>query len=374
MSSAPALGSGTERFAFIHGLRGVAAILVVWSHLSGFWLLTTGRTSALQDAWHRFAVAPLHLYQNGGHLGVVLFFLISGYIITHTSMRESVADFAVKRTMRIFPPLLVALAVCAGMLGVASATDTTLFGVNSGGWQQWLAAPFLLDGFVGDIRVLDVTWTLVIELLFYALTAALIVHTRTKPLKSTWLMTLGWVAISIFTTTVGVPGVNDALPVYVGLLVLGRFIYLGQRGVIALADAAIGSAVALTLFLVFMETGEPGYLVAPGGWRGIEPLVTYAFAVLIFLACMRWAPRRLVAPFAFLGDISYSLYLLHLPIGITVLNLLAKTAVPESLGVIVAVAAALACAWVSYRWVERPSQRLARALRRSSTHEGKAAA
>lgn len=83
----PVAGAARERFAFIHGLRGIAALLVVWSHLSGFWLLEHGKTSALQDLWYQFVARPFTLYQNGGHLGVVLFFLISGYIITHASAR-----------------------------------------------------------------------------------------------------------------------------------------------------------------------------------------------------------------------------------------------------------------------------------------------
>lgn len=190
MSSAPVAAPGRERFGLIHGLGGASALLVVWSHLSGFWLLTTGRTSQLHDARHRFVVAPFHLHQNGGHLGVVLFFFL----------------------------------------------------------------------------------------------------------------------------------------------------------------------------LVFMETGQPGYLVVPGGWKGIEPLVAYVGALLLFLALMRWSPARLLVPFSFLGDISYSLYLLHLPVGIITLNLLAERSVPESASVVAAVAASLGFAWLSYRWVERPSQVLARRL------------
>lgn len=335
-------------------------MLVVWSHLSGFWLLSTGNSSSLQEAWQRWAVRPLHLYQNGGHLGVVLFFLISGYIITHTAMRETVWAFVVKRAMRIFPPLAVATGVAGLLLVVADRTDTTLFGVNGGGVVHWASSLVLLDGFVGDVRALDVTWTLVIELFFYALTAALMQATRRRPLWSTWIMVAAWLAVTWVGVSVNVPGINDTLPVYAGVLIVGRVIYLAQRRIVSGGDAALLSVVAGGSFLLSMETLEHGYLIAPGGWPGIEPLVTYALAAIIFLVGMRWNPMKVVQPLRWLGDISYSLYLLHLPVGLTVLNVLSSEGVNIELATLLAILAALAAATVSYLLVERPSQSLAR--------------
>lgn len=77
-----------EFFQFISLLRGFAALLVVWSHLVGWWLNANKLESPYQYYWENTIVKPFHLYQNGGHLGVVLFFLISGYII----MANSVID------------------------------------------------------------------------------------------------------------------------------------------------------------------------------------------------------------------------------------------------------------------------------------------
>jgi peptidoglycan/LPS O-acetylase OafA/YrhL len=90
--------------------------------------------------------------------------------------------------------------------------------------------------------------------------------------------------------------------------------------------------------------------------------VTYAYAFLVFMLLMRLAPKRTVQPFTFLGDISYSLYLLHLPVGITVLNLLAILGIPESVGSAVAVLVSIGVSWLAYLVIEKPSQRLARRL------------
>lgn len=352
---------------FVHLLRGLASLLVVWSHLSGFWLLENGRSSALQDLWYQLVAQPFHVFQNGGHLGVVLFFLISGYIITHTSLRETRRDFAVKRTLRIFPPLLFATGVAALLLVISSATDTILYGTNSADAWTWIASVFLIDGFVSDTRVLDVTWTLVVELLFYTLTLVAMGLTQRSPVAATWVMTGVWIAIFVASTTLPVLSttINSSLPVYLAFLLAGRAIYLWHSGRAGALTAVILTATHMMLYMVFIETLSPGFLLAPGGWVGLEPVVTYGYALLIFLGCLVWSPSRLWAPFRVLGDISYSLYLLHLPVGITVLNLLDLLGVPESVNTLIAIAVSLVAAYVMYLLIEAPSQRFARRLIRT---------
>lgn len=351
-----------QRFAFIHALRGVAAMLVVWSHLSGLWLLEHQRTSALQDVWQVFVVAPLHIFQNGGHLGVVLFFLISGFIITHTSLRESRREFAVKRSMRIFPPLAVATLVSGLLLLVAMATNTRLTGVNGGDALHWISSLVLVDGFLPGGRALDVTWTLVIEVVFYLLTLGLLALSRQRPVVGTVVMAIAWIGLVLITAWI--PATKESglsgLIVYVGFLVLGRAIYLGYSRALRPWLAVALSAAVLVAFLALTEVFSPGFLLAPGGWVGYEPVVSYGYAIVIFVGLMLIAPKRTVQPFTLLGDVSYSLYLLHLPVGITVLNILDGFGVPESVNSVIAIVVAVAVSWVSWRFVEMPFQRLAR--------------
>lgn len=355
---------GVERFAFIHALRGLAALLVVWSHLSGFWLFSTGKVSAIQNVWQQWVVEPFHVFQNGGHLGVVLFFLISGYIITHTSLREDRVSFAIKRVLRIFPALILASMVSFALLKFAQSNGTTLFGVNDGSIWHWLASGVLFDGFLPGGRALDVTWTLIVEIAFYAITFALLGVSRVRPLLSVWIMMGVWVVCSVLSLEVGFlkGSANGVVLIYLGFLILGRIIYFWQRKLVSAGDAILSGSLTALLFLIFIETSEPGFLLAPGGWKGAEPIVSYAFAMIIFVAMMRLAPKKLVWPFGMLGDVSYSLYLLHLPVGITVLNLLARFGVPETLNTLIAIVVSIAVSWVAYRVVELPTQRLARRL------------
>ncbi len=355
--------AGSQRFAFIHALRGIAALLVVWSHLSGFWLLSNAKASTLQNVWQVWIVQPFHVFQNGGHLGVVLFFLISGFIITHTALREDRRSFFIKRMMRIFPPLFFAVLVSWLLLRLAAATGTTLLGVNGGGVWHWLAATFMLDGFVpGGSRALDVSWTLVIELLFYAMTFFLLGSARRNALRSIWIMTGLWVGLVLvsFNWPVYSSTQNALLSIYVGFLLLGRIIYFWNQKIIGTASAIIAAVLVSTLYAVFTDSAYPGFLLKPGGWGGVEPAVSYIYAIIIFVGMMLLSPKRTVQPFKLLGDVSYSLYLLHIPVGITVLNLLAKTGVSNSLNTVIAILVSIAVSYGAYRLVEMPTQRLAR--------------
>lgn len=360
----PTMVTGRPQIAFIHILRGVAALLVVWSHLSGYWLLETGRTSAAQDLWYQWVGRPLHLYQNGGHVGVVLFFLISGYIITHTSLREDRRSFAIKRVLRILPALAVAVLVTWVIVTVAHAADLPLIGFAEAPWWRWLMAVFLLDGFVAPRLVLDVTWTLVVELIFYLLIFSVIRLQRARPLASTWIMTGIWIIGSFVFFNVGFfASHGNAWAMYwVGFLLVGRVIYFVQNGRITPVDGIVLGVWILLVFGLLVEAVSPGYLLAPGGWVGIEPLVSYVLVLLIFLTMLRWAPRAAPAPFRFFGDISYSLYLFHLPIGLFVLALLETMEIPETLMTFIAIAVSIGAATVSWLLVEKPTQKLARRL------------
>jgi len=363
--------NGQGRFAFIQILRGVAAMLVVWSHLSGFWLLDVGKTSFLQTRWERWIVGPFHIFQNGGHLGVVIFFLISGYIITHTSLREDRPTFLVRRVFRIFPMLIVATAIAFGFFVLSLLTHTKLIGISGGSVLHWLSSLVLVDGFLPGGRAMDVTWTLVVELIFYTMTFALLGVSRIHPLRSVWIMLGIWVVLSVVSLDLGPihRSANSEVALYVGFLIIGRVIYLVQQKLIAVVDALVAGGLALLLYCLFIEVAEPGFLIAPGGYRGMEPIVTYAFALIIFLAMMRLAPSTVVQPFKMLGDISYSLYLLHIPVGITVLNLLNAVGVPTDVNVIVAILASIGVAWITHHFVELPAQRLARRIRPTKRRE-----
>jgi peptidoglycan/LPS O-acetylase OafA/YrhL len=353
-----------QHIAFIHILRGVAALVVAWSHLSGFWLFLSGGSSALHDAWSDWIARPFHIVENGGQLGVIIFFLISGYIITHTSLCEDRLSYLVKRTFRIFPALAGALLVTWGLLHVLAWVDLPFRGFQGGPVVNWLKSVFLLDGFTSDRYMLPTAWTLVVEVMFYALVFGVIGLQHSRPLASTWIIAGVWVAMCLVCTNVAflADHVSAGASYLVGFLLVGRLFYFVHVRLVNLLDAAIlGGAVFFTVLLL-LEARDPGYLLTPGGLPGYEPLTAFVTAIIIFLAMLRWAPRTAIQPFAFLGDISYSLYLLHLPVGFALLAVFDAADINQSLATLLAIAGSILASWISYLVVERPSQKLARRL------------
>lgn len=233
-----------QRFEFIHALRGFAALLVVWAHLSGFWLYSRGAESTLQDIYNNLIGDPLHLLYSGGHVAVVVFFLVSGFVITHVSLRERAYEFVVKRVLRIFPVLIVAILVTYLSYKIALLMGTDIPGVHGGSFWKWLSSLVLLDGWFFPDRPLNVTWTLVIEIQFYILTLLFISTAKKNALKSQWLMSLVWIiisAISIALPQTQEPS-NQNLILYVMFLLLGRCVYLYKTKRISQGDMLLNGS------------------------------------------------------------------------------------------------------------------------------------
>jgi len=97
-------------FPFIHILRGIAPLMVVWAHLV-WWLIYNQIDWPLYQWMYWTIIKPLHIFQNFGHLGVAIFFLISGFIISASLSREKRLEFLIKRLCRLGPALIFATLV-----------------------------------------------------------------------------------------------------------------------------------------------------------------------------------------------------------------------------------------------------------------------
>ena len=334
-------------------------MMVLWAHLSGYWLYENGRSWIVQDLWSQYVVVPFHLYQNAGHLGVILFFLISGYIITHTSLRETWRQFLTKRALRVFPLLFVALALSLVAIRVNTAMNLgPLPGLQSHSAIAHASAFFLVDHFLGIEYTLGPTWTLAIEITFYALVGVAVALTRTPPMRATWAMIAGWVIVS--PIILGTPELGHLKPiiVYIPFLFLGRIAYLWQHRLAEAWSSATAIASTLVLFLLFYTAAFPGQLLIPQ----VEPIVTYAIALVAFTTLLFCPLSRVPRPLRILGDLSYSIYLLHIPVGMIVINLCIAGGAPFTVAFLTATVATLAVSYVTYKTVEIPGQRLARRI------------
>lgn len=115
------------QFGFIDLLRGPAALLVLYSHYVGQYLSWVHQGYWLKEWVDDLFVRPLNIVDQFGQLGVMVFFLISGFIITHVARSENGLRFGIRRAFRIYPGYWLVAVIIVG------------FGVTGTGFQfAWL--------------------------------------------------------------------------------------------------------------------------------------------------------------------------------------------------------------------------------------------
>ena len=165
---------GSGKVVFAEQLRGMAALLVVLSHIYGVYAFDQPLASALVAA-PALALPPLPItplvaqpWINLGPFGVGIFFLVSGFVIPFSLRRHGRMAFLLARALRIYPTYAAALAV--GCLCVLASSR--FWGLPMPfGWRIFGANAELLYLFRGAPSIDQVNWTLVIELQFYLFAA-----------------------------------------------------------------------------------------------------------------------------------------------------------------------------------------------------------
>jgi exopolysaccharide production protein ExoZ len=336
---------------FIHLLRAFAPLPVVWAHIAMMveWQFHT--TWVPLTLFYRLIGNPLHLEQAGGHLGVIVFFLISGYIISFVAEREDRLSFALKRVFRLFPALAVAVAVLFVLNTIGSIARPNIPATD------YLLSLFLLDQFFWPgSTVLSVTWTLFPEIVFYALVCIFMPLIKTRPIASTVALAAASYAAIAVTGIFGTAPAHASHLAYLPMFIIGRAFFLLQTGKMSREVALVFVASQLLILYAVFDAMWPDQM-----WANQQKAWTYPMATIIFFSCMLWNPKVSWRPVRFLGDISYSLYLIHIPVGYFVMDNV-HSALGFSLAFLVAVAASIGAAWMSYRFVETPGRELGRKL------------
>jgi peptidoglycan/LPS O-acetylase OafA/YrhL len=338
-------------------LRAVAVCLVVYSHVVGIFLHQHHDVSTLASAFQGFAVHPLILSLSLGNFGVVLFFLVSGFIVTHTGFQEDPRRYAVKRFLRIYPMLVVAVLLSAGLFLVGlhpvttgeAATVSPLTILTNASLVNNLLAPMVV--------LVVVTWTLIIEVLFYLLLLAALPLMR-RALWPTIAGELGLVAVIMATEHLGgsfyfLFAVNVS---YLPALLIGQAIWAVWSRRIPLWAGLVFAAVA---WIEYVWAGAPGM-----GREDTAYDHNLALGIGVFVVALLVEPKlRPKKWISYLADRSYSLYLLHGLLAFAVMNVLyPKVGFPVAL--VVGLVVTMLGVEAGYRWVERPSMRLARRLGR----------
>jgi peptidoglycan/LPS O-acetylase OafA/YrhL len=333
--------TGTVRLRELDLLRFCAAAAVLVYHLTGF----AGGGPWPQSA--REVFPGVGSVTGFGYLGVDLFFMISGFVILMSAWGRSPGEFAVSRIVRLMPAYWISV-LLGGAIFVA-------FGLGNGRLGVVVPNLTMLQGGLGVRNVDAVYWTLWVELHFYVLMAVLAAVGVTY--RNCVIFMAGWLFLGLYADEAK----NKLLqvlfiPTWNCYFIAGMALFLIYR---------FGSNLLLWGFVVV------GWLLALrwGVWRagdifregtdgGAVVLITGIFVVMILVAVRRlgWLRWR---GFTVLGGLTYPLYLIHQQISLPILDAIYPR-LNRWAALAVVTAAALATAYVIYRFAERPVQALLR--------------
>jgi peptidoglycan/LPS O-acetylase OafA/YrhL len=335
----------------LEGLRGVAILLVLVFHAR---LPGTG----------------------GGFVGVDVFLVLSGFLITGLLLRErerlgtiDLRVFYARRARRILP---AALAVIVGTLALSAlmlapldlpgvAVDAAAAALSVGNLRFAVNA---MDYFAPPAAPSPLLhyWSLGVEEQFYLVWPALMIvaargrRPRLGAAAALGVVLLASYAAALFLTDFSAPWAFYSLPTRAWQLALGGLLAvsaewhdrLPDRVLVPVGWLGLGAILAA---LVVIDPGTP--------YPGLAALLPSVGAAAVVLAGSRRGSvgaLLVLPPIRFLGRISYSLYLVHWPILVLPA---ANLAIDEELPLEVRFALALisvVVAAASYRWIEQPFQ------------------
>jgi peptidoglycan/LPS O-acetylase OafA/YrhL len=311
----------------IQGLRGIAALAVCWCHLT--YGLPEYRNTLLGHSGHY------------GFLGVDVFFVISGFIVPYAMFvagyrLKNMKTFLMKRMIRVEPPYLVSILLSVMMWYLALISPMYAGGEPKiGATQLALHLGYLIPFFPKYEWISGVYWSLAVEFQYYLSISLLL------PLLVSRRPAVRIASCLLFAASSLVLPQRSFLPELAPLFVLG---FVGMLRL-------IGRASWKELLLV-------APICAALAFRSEGMLVTVTgvitLAVILFL-------RRMPIALLWLGDISYSLYLIHDMVGRRVVHLAARF-VPGSMTMMlpfIAVLFSVLFALVMFRLVELPAKRMA---------------
>lgn len=342
--------TSSNRFAALDVLRVVAVFGVVLAHFmwSESWIAENlGGSPA--DIFGGLAKVGAY-----GFLGVHLFFVISGAVISRSAVSRTAREFVTARFLRLMPALVIAVPLTALLVVVVEGADvaTTIRSVAT----NLVLLPSLADA--GWLN--PVFWTLVIEASFYGI-VALVVLIWGSTITVLWRFAWVWLGAVILASKAHNELLDtlilaDWAPFFIAGILIGTARTRGDKA------AAIIGLVAATLLAVESTLAT----MNPDGRSVSIICVIVALIVSVVAASVWWSPLSgLHSPgWAFVGTMTYSLYLFHVIPG----RMLAGVLLELGLGVVgsylISLSAAVGLSFIVTKYAE---PRIRRALKSALT-------
>lgn len=353
-----------NRLDYIDSLRAIAALLVVWMHVSESFIRQPG------VAAHGTALFDIARTFDFGRIGVVAFFAISGFIIPQSikgDLPTGTKKFLIRRFFRLFPAYWLSIPAAFLVLWWIPGREIS-FGSVLGNFT-------MLETVLGYQPLMGHYWTLEVELVFYTLCLVLFrmgqIHKMYVCALASAFFVVVFTAASSgllerwFGFSLEIPGSLAFMSLNLGVMFWGSCC---KHCLLDRADPTkwmlLGASSALVFFPPLWALGHitdsntDNVLRFAGG---------YGLGMLLFIACVTVLKIRIRA-LAWLGTLSYSLYLFHpvvfhgLTQAISSYELTALQGLHVGAYLVLASLLSIALAWVVYTLVEKPAIGIGRKL------------
>lgn len=280
-------------------LRWVAALLVAFSH----WV---------QEIPHLFQQGlPNHLspLAREGGVGVPIFFVVSGYVISLTAAsKASSIKFAYARFVRLFPGLLISMLVVLFVgerfiLSYAMPLESFLVSIS------------LTYNVFGVQALTTVLWTLIVEIKFYLAIVILLILDKRMFQRPSWIAT--FMVLFLILQRTGFLGayvfLDSQLLGYTKYFLLGTSLYflsISLRGSL-LGTLGFGS---ISVIYYLQVIGSDSLSIS-------DRMISFSIVLILFSSFVK-LPNRFSSVTYALGLASYPIYLVHSHLGIAIINVL----------------------------------------------------
>lgn len=323
----------------LDGLRGIAALIVVVSHYSNE-----------TNLWNELLGA------GAGQAGVILFFILSGFLITKLHIDQefnlkNCGAYAIRRIARVYPYFVIIAALPAFLLWVGFPGKIGMSEIDS--LSKYFRQILLIE------RGANVFWTIQVEIIFYA--SFLLIWHFSKVVKSSLIVfcVIGLIVVSslIFKPKTGFLFFDSGHIFLIGVLSAIAYKWLpGRLSGVAWSIAGLSLLASVPLTFPKVYNSLTGGEIDP--WLSILVLAQLG-ALFNFalrgsgLLCSVLSGRVLV----WLGKISFSIYLLYYFVLVGFLSLVGPVT-NHALYFIIVIGLILPVSWLGYKYIEMPVQRL----------------
>ncbi|WP_161787131.1 acyltransferase family protein [Hymenobacter sp. IS2118] len=312
----------TVRYYEIDLLRFLAALSVVFYHYTFH-----GHTRSATI--NPYAFPEISWLTRYGYLGVDLFFIISGYVVLLSAQGKTVRQFFTSRVIRLYPAYWVACTLTAvvGAIWGPGAGETQMSALLKPNVLHYVANMTMLNGFLNVPNVDNAYWSLVVEMTFYFLISLVISYKLMRHINLLILIWLGYVVVyqmlvHFIPAQAGTGFYLLFFPKYAPLFAAGMLFYLLQRA--ARKTWTTYALLLLAYGLAVFEAVGSTQKIAIHWNMPFNPLVTAALVTVFFgfffLITFQKLNMSRHSWLAWLGALTYPLYLMHTNIGFIIFH------------------------------------------------------